>query len=168
VTATNGADVTIRTAHPDEYDAIGALTYLAYEEAGILGADPGYAHALRDARSRAAENELLVAIDDGRVVGSVTYCPHGSPHAEISRPDEAEFRMLVVDPSVSGRGVGRALVAACEERARASGCHRLVLSVIAHNDKAARLYEHLGFTSAPERDWHPVPGVHLLVWVKAL
>ena len=136
MSATNGSGVTIRTAQPDEYDAIGALTYLAYDQAAILGADPGYAHALRDARARAAESELLVAIDDGRVVGSVTYCPHGTPHAEISRPDEAEFRMLVVDPSVSGRGVGRALVAECEERARTTGCQRLLPR--ARNNKQCR------------------------------
>ena len=158
----------IRLAHADEYVAVGELSHLAYDTAGILGTDPGYIDDLRDAATRAAQSFLFVAVIGDRVVGTATYCPHGTSHAEISADDEAEFRMLGVHPDVSGRGIGRALVTACEAKARTEGCRRLVLSVIAHNVAAARLYEHLGFVRAPARDWSPVPGVDLLVWEKAL
>jgi hypothetical protein len=29
---------------------------------------------------------------------------------------------------------------------------------------AHRLYERLGFTRLPERDWSPLPGVHLMAY----
>jgi ribosomal protein S18 acetylase RimI-like enzyme len=160
--------IEVRTSLPEEFERIGALTLHAYESAGILGTDPGYRITLADAHSRATENELIVATLGGELVGTATFCPYGSPHAEISGPDEAEFRMLAVDPDHEGQGIGRALISYCEDRARSLGLHRLVLSVIVHNEKAARLYERLGFVRAEHRDWRPVPDVHLLVWEKAL
>jgi ribosomal protein S18 acetylase RimI-like enzyme len=33
---------------------------------------------------------------------------------------------------------------------------------------AQRLYERLGFTRLPERDWSPVPGIDLLVYTYEL
>ena len=33
---------------------------------------------------------------------------------------------------------------------------------------AHRLYERLGFTRTPERDWSPTPWVHLVTYVLAL
>lgn len=164
----DGVPVVIRLAQPHEYESVGDLSHRAYDVAGILGTDPNYIDDLRDAATRARESDLFVAVIGDRVVGTATYCPHGTSHAEISSTTEAEFRMLGVEPEFSGRGIGRALVAACEQHARAAGLERLVLSVISHNDVAARLYEHLGFTRAPARDWSPVPGVDLLVWEKAL
>ena len=163
-----GVPLVVRLARPQEYTAVGDLSHRAYDVAGILGTDPSYIDDLRDAATRALESDLFVAVIGDRVIGTATYCPHGTSHAEISSATEAEFRMLGVEPAFNGRGIGRALVAACEERARAAGLERLVLSVITHNDNAARLYEHLGFTRAVERDWSPVPGVDLLVWEKAL
>ena len=33
---------------------------------------------------------------------------------------------------------------------------------------AQRLYERLGFTRLPERDWSPVPGIDLIVYSREL
>jgi ribosomal protein S18 acetylase RimI-like enzyme len=156
--------VLIRAAHDDELDAIGRATLEAYEASGILGSDPGYRAQLLDAASRHAAGEVLVAVVDHAVVGSVTYCPAGTAFAELSDPGEAEFRMLAVDPAARGRGVAKALIAACVERAGAEGLARLVLSVIAHNHAAAALYASVGFTRVPARDWRPSPGTLLEVW----
>jgi ribosomal protein S18 acetylase RimI-like enzyme len=161
-------DLLVRDARADEVEAVGRLTLQAYEDADILGVDPRYREQLLDAAARADGSHLLVAVSGAALLGTVTFCPHGSSHAEIARADEAEFRMLAVDASASGQGVGRALVADCEQRARALGCTRMVLSVIDHNTKAAALYERLGYRRAPERDWEPVPGVLLRVWDKGL
>ena len=56
--------------------------------------------------------------------------------------------MLVVDPSVRGRGVGELLVTTCLERARAAGKRRMVLSTDPRMTAAHRLYGRLGFTPA--------------------
>jgi ribosomal protein S18 acetylase RimI-like enzyme len=49
-------------------------------------------------------------------------------------------------------------VRACVERARATeGCVRVVLSTQRTMRAAHRVYERLGFTRTPERDWKPLP-----------
>ena len=77
-------------------------------------------------------------------------------------------RVLVVDPAVQGRGVGELLVTTCLDRARAAGRRRMVLSTDPRMAAAQRLYQRLGFTRLPERDWSPVPGVDLLVYARDL
>ena len=72
--------------------------------------------------------------------------------------------MLVVDPAAQGRGIGELLVTTCLTRARAAGKRRMVLSTDRRMTTAQRLYERLGFTRLPERDWQPAPGINLLVY----
>jgi GNAT superfamily N-acetyltransferase len=52
---------------------------------------------------------------------------------------------LYVVPLYRGRGVGRLLLAAVEEKARALNCCKLTLEVQEHNPALA-LYHHFGFT----------------------
>jgi GNAT superfamily N-acetyltransferase len=54
---------------------------------------------------------------------------------------------LFVDERARGAGLGRALVAATLERARARGCRRVELDVNEANATAQRLYESFGFSS---------------------
>jgi ribosomal protein S18 acetylase RimI-like enzyme len=95
------------------------------------------------------------------VLGSVTYARHGSSLAEVSAPDEAEFRMLGVAPQARGRGIGQALVDACVALARRDGVRRLVLSTQEESAADHRVYERRGFVRRPDLDWTPVPGVDL-------
>lgn len=118
---------------------------------------------LADVAGRADAGELLVAVDAERVLGAVLFVDPGGRYAEVSGPGEGEFRMLAVDPAAQGRGVGRALVRACVERAVAAGCHAVVISVRDFARAAQRLYDATGFTRVPERDWSPAPEVSLLV-----
>ena len=157
------APVLVRSARPEEYAAAGALVADVYAAAGY--AHGGYLDVLRDAACRAAVAELLVATDAaGRVVGTVTYAAGGTPFADIAGPDEAEFRMLAVDPAARGRGVGAALVRWCVARAWAQGKRRLAMSTQPGMADAHRLYQRLGFRRAPERDWSPEPGLSLRVY----
>jgi ribosomal protein S18 acetylase RimI-like enzyme len=154
--------VRIRQARPEEYDTVGELIVRVYLDGGFIAPDSPYLPELRDVADRVTATEVLVAVDDaGAVLGSVTFCPPGSPYAEITDEGEAEFRMLVVDPAARGRGLGEALVRACIERARALGSPRLRLSTLPLMTAAHRLYERLGFVRTPERDWSP-PTVRLL------
>jgi ribosomal protein S18 acetylase RimI-like enzyme len=157
----------VRPARPHDLADAGAVTEAAYRAAGL--AVGGYVDALRDAGRRADEAELLVAVDaGGAVVGSVTFCPAGSPWRELARDDEAELRMLAVRPDAQRLGVGRALTAACVDRARELGFGALVLSTPSVAPAAHRLYEGIGFTRDQTRDWSPVPGVELLGYVLLL
>jgi ribosomal protein S18 acetylase RimI-like enzyme len=158
---------TVRLARDDELDAAGALVAEAYLTQPDMDATNPYLDHVRDVRGRASDVDVLVAVgDDGRLIGCVSYVrDHTSSHAEVERPGEAGFRMLGVAPVDRGRGVGRALVAACVERARAAGCSRLAISTSASWVDAQRLYERVGFRRARERDFDPVPGVSLWVYV---
>jgi ribosomal protein S18 acetylase RimI-like enzyme len=156
----------VRVAGAADHDAVAQLTVRVYRDDGY--ADDDYLDQLADVGHRAQHTELLAAVDDGRIVGSVSLAVEGGPYAEHSLPGEAVFRMLVVTPEARGRGVGAALVRACLERAAAAGCHRVVISTQPSMRAAHRLYERMGFTRLPERDWSPRPGVTLLVYARPL
>jgi ribosomal protein S18 acetylase RimI-like enzyme len=158
------SELTIREAREDELGAVGELTINAYRADGFHTTGP-YALQLADARPRAEEAELLVAVDDtGAVLGTVTVAPPGSPWVEVSAPDELEFRMLAVSPAARGRGVGEALTRRVIERAGELGLRAVTLSSTQDMSVAHRLYERLGFRRTPEADWAPVPGVDLITY----
>ena len=152
--------VTVRRAAPDELDAAGAVVAAAYAADGF--AHDEYLVEIADARTRARDAEVLVAVSDGELLGCVTFAVPPSPWAEISSPGEAEFRMLGVSPAARGRGVGDALVRACIDEARGLGARRLVLCTQPSMAVAHRLYGRLGFVRDPARDWTPVPGIDLV------
>jgi ribosomal protein S18 acetylase RimI-like enzyme len=153
----------IERATPADHAGIAALTVSVYVGGGLAGGD--YATELADVAGRADQAELLVVRDDGgRVVGSVALVLDGDFGEVTESDDEAAVRMLVVDPAVQGRGIGALLMTECLRRARAAGKRRMVLSTSTAMATAHRLYERLGFSRLPERDWSPVPGVDLLVY----
>ena len=159
--------VIVRVARDEELEAAGEAVGAAYRTAPGIDEEVEYLEDVRDARGRAADCQVLVAVDgSGSIVGSVSYVPGpDSPLAELARDGEAEFRMLGVLPSARGMGVGRALVEACIARAGAAGRSGLVLSTPPAWTDGQRLYERLGFHRAPERDHDPVEGVHLWAFV---
>ena len=158
----------LRLAEPGELATLGALCVAAYEPF-FGGAEDAYRAHVADTGRRAREAELWVATDAGRLLGCVTYCPPESPWRELSTtPDEGEFRMLAVHPEARGRGAGQALAARCEDRARSHGATGMVLSSLEEMTDAHRLYGRLGYMRAPDRDWDPMPGVHLIAYSKEL
>jgi ribosomal protein S18 acetylase RimI-like enzyme len=64
--------------------------------------------------------------------------------------DDCWLEDLYVDDSARGTGLGRALVNAALERARARGCRRMELDVNESNTDAIAFYERLGFTTEPK------------------
>jgi ribosomal protein S18 acetylase RimI-like enzyme len=160
--------VTVRLAREHELEAAGDLVVAAYRTHADMENSDGYLARVRDVRGRATEVDVLVAVgDDGRLIGCVSYVrDHTSTFAEVERPGESGFRMLGVAPEARGQGVGRALVEACLERARAAGRTGLAIVTAPSWTDAQRLYERVGFRRAPERDFEPVPGISL--WAYAL
>jgi predicted N-acetyltransferase YhbS len=149
----------IREIRAEEYEALGDVTVRAYA-AVRSKADDEYMVELRDVARRAALVPVFVAVDaDGRVLGGVAYVSGPDvPYAEGQRPDEAGFRMLAVDPSAGGRGVGRALAETCIARARAAGKNGVAIDSRPARVVAHRLYRALGFQRDTTRDWEIVPG----------
>ncbi|GAA4544684.1 GNAT family N-acetyltransferase [Amycolatopsis samaneae] len=158
-------DVEVRPPRRDEYAAVGDLTVEAYREDGYLEVEPEYEAVLRDVEGRAAHSELLVAVDcGGGLLGAVTIVRPGTEFAEIAHDGELEFRMLAVAPAARGKGIGGTLTRAVVDRARVLGCHGVVMSSQDGMKTAHRLYERIGFTRLPDRDWRPIPHVTLVAY----
>jgi ribosomal protein S18 acetylase RimI-like enzyme len=156
----------VRRATPADYVAVAELTLAAYLPALKFGADDPYRDTLADSAGRAASAELLVAEQDGNLVGTVTLCRPGTPYAEIAGPDELEVRMLAVAPAAQRSGIGATLMAHAHEAAAREGLDAVVLSVVDTNERAAAFYRSLGYRRDPARDWTPVP--HVLLQVSRL
>jgi predicted N-acetyltransferase YhbS len=158
----------VRTARPEEYAAVGSLTADGYRADGLLDAadhpvESSYEGKLLDAARRAREAGLWVAADeDGAILGTVTWCPRGSPWRQLAkRDDQAEFRMLAVAPAGRRQGVGRALVEACLNQARKDGMAEVVIWSHPLMTGAHTLYDRMHFERAHDLDGSPAPGVHL-------
>jgi ribosomal protein S18 acetylase RimI-like enzyme len=178
--------VTVRDARPDELAELGDLRVTAYEAGGFLADASHYGETLRTL-GHDGIGQILVAVGDGdsgagpmgagrtgagrtgdgrtgQLLGTVML--QLWPHAEhvVQAPDEAEIRALAVAPEARGRGVGRTLLRAVADRARACGVRRLLLSTQTTMLAAQHLYTEAGFRRLPERDWQPVPGFTLLAY----
>lgn len=148
----------VRLAEPHEFAAIGELTVAAYISDGLLGPDDAYVPVLRNAAARAEQAQLWVAEADGEILGTVTYCPPGSPYRELAGPDQGEFRTLAVAPAGRGRGAGSTLVTHCLALARAAGHDSVVISTLPEMLAAHSIYRRAGFIRDDSRDWSPLPG----------
>lgn len=142
------------------------LTAAVYLGEGF--SSPDYEPQLRDVAGRVADAEVLVCLLDGRLVGTSTLAIHRSLWAEQSVSGEAVIRMLAVDTTARGTGVGEALVRDCLRRAEQAGCTMVRLSSQEDMTAAHRLYERLGFTRTPSFDWSPVPGLRLRTYALPL
>lgn len=145
--------VEIRPVAVDELDKAGEVTLAAYATLDGLVLTGGYADDLRDVAARTTGAAVLVAVEDGEVLGCVTLVEDpSSAWSEGLVAGEVGIRMLGVAASARGRGIGAALVEECLDRARAGGFRRAVLHSTASMTAAHRIYERAGFRRAPHRD----------------
>ena len=144
-------EIIVRDAEPAEFEAIGEIAVAAYRTIDSdLG---GYEVRLRDVAGRSRHATVLVAVADGRVIGTATYVGDpASPMAESNEPGDAGLRMRAVSPDAMGRGAGTSLVREAIARARRDRRRRLVLLSRSSMLAAHAIYDRLGFTRAPELD----------------
>ena len=132
----NDANVTVRPATPDDAERLASLL-----------TDEGYPAGSSDLAARIERYEslgsrVLVADAGGDVVGFVTILV--LPRFEV---DDlfARVTSLVVDAGVRERGIGRLLMQAAEEQAKAAGAAWLEVTAGHHRPDARRLFESLGY-----------------------
>jgi GNAT superfamily N-acetyltransferase len=148
--------IEVREARPEEYSTVGDLLYRAFAEYRSPD-DHGFDEHLeliRDVAGRVDRTVVLVAVEDGAVLGSTTIELHG-----VVGDDDAELpagvafvRMVGVDPSARRRGVARLLMDEVLRRASEAGVRELRLRTSPAMKPAHRLYESMGFERSAEVD----------------
>ncbi|MBV9077382.1 MAG: GNAT family N-acetyltransferase [Methylobacteriaceae bacterium] len=121
----------IRAGERADLDAIEALETEAFK------ADRLDRRALRHALTSSTILALVAAAGESRLGYALVELRRGSGVARLTS--------LAVTARAAGQGIGRRLVEACAEGARARGADRLRLEVRADNARAIRLYEAIGF-----------------------
>ena len=126
VDATNGG-VVVRAMRPGDADAALALIN---------------AYAAEDRMLERTREFLMERVGDFFVADDVaTSSFQGCVALAVLTPDLAEIRSLAVRPDASGRGIGRALVAACVDGARRIGLRRVFALTL-----VPEFFERCGFT----------------------
>jgi ribosomal protein S18 acetylase RimI-like enzyme len=93
------------------------------------------------AAARDGDAALAIVAEDGRVAGLGYWMRYARP---THRP-HADIEKVAVDPDFQGRGVGRRLMAELIAAARAARIEVLTLDLRGDNERAAALYESVGF-----------------------
>ena len=139
--------ILVRAARPDEYAAAGDITAAAYHEFLEGTRWAAYLETIADIAARAERTEILVATDDDQIIGSATLELDGRTSLDDGplAPHQAHIRMLGVHPDARGRGAAKALMAACEARARETGRTVLTLNTTERMAAAKAMYEGLGY-----------------------
>jgi GNAT superfamily N-acetyltransferase len=157
----------IRPFEPADAAAVNRVALAAFAEYAAAYDDwPATAAVVGNMAGLASAGELLVAAAGGTVVGAVVYVGPGRAKADYFRAEWPVVRLLVVDPARRGRGVGRALMAACVRRAERDGAPLLALHTSPIMRVALPMYLRMGFVL--EREVPPVRGVPYAVYVKPL
>ena len=133
------SEITVRKARPeDEGRVFDLLRALMEDESGPLEhAGPTYQELVSGPMG-----EVLVAEEDGAVVGVITF----SYATAIRYAGEyAQVEELIVDDSQRGKGTGALLVRAAIEDSRKRGCKEIGLYA---RETTRAFYEKLGFVYA--------------------
>lgn len=143
----------IRRARPEDLEALKTIEDDAFEPARRVSTDS----LRRSLRSPSQRVDIVEA--DGQVVAfAVTW-----PRARTWRIYD-----LAVRPGHQGRGLGRALLDAVEEAARAAGAERIVLEADAKRPDLVQFYERRGYRAVRTLQGFYGPGLDAIRVAKML
>jgi len=143
----------LRPARPGEYG------WIVTRHATLYGAEQGWDALAFEAYVAGLLAKFGAARDPARQslwIAAIADAPVGSVAVVDAGGGTARLRLLILDPAVRGRGVGRALLAEAMHFARSRGYERMTLSTYASLTAARSLYAAHGFVlthAAPVREW---------------
>ena len=156
-------EYTVRNAVPSEFGAIGKLMVQAYSQLeGFPKPDeqPKYYAMLANIGefTNLPDTELLVAVSaENRIAGGVVYFSnmqyYGSGGIAIQEKNASGFRLLAVDTTVRGQGIGKLLTNACINKAREQKAQQLIIHSTKAMQTAWSMYERLGFMQSADLDF---------------
>lgn len=154
---------TIRNAKPNEFAEIGNLMVKVYSQLEGFPKEseqPKYYEMLANigALTEKPETELLIAISsDNKIAGGVVYFGdmkyYGSGGTATREKNAAGFRLLAVDNTIRGEGIGKLLTNECIRKTK----NKRINQVIIHTTKAMQtawgMYEKIGFKRSEDLDF---------------
>lgn len=154
---------TVRNAKTSEFEKIGMLMVHVYSQlAGFPKEDeqPQYYKMLANIGELTTKpkTELLVAVSvDGNIAGGVVYFSdmqyYGSGGIATQEKNASGFRLLAVDPSTRGQGVGKLLCIECINKAKRSKHNQIIIHTTKAMQVAWKMYERLGFKRSEDLDF---------------
>ncbi len=141
----------IRKAQEQDIDAILELNRqigeIHFEQAPQVFCPPSPEERAFLLAAIAAEGRLFcVAEQEGAVVGFLTArIDINETIPFLSKEPICRIGTVVVDEGHRSQGIGKALIAHCDEWGKVQGAHQIRLEVMAFNERAKALYEALGF-----------------------
>jgi len=150
----------IRAATKNELPIIKEQRVLAYEEYAKLLPESHWL-ALKSAITADVDlltgAELLIAVEEGRILGSVALFPAKTDAYQgfAKAQDYPEIRMLAIMPDARKKGVGTALIKDCIARSKGNDAKYIGLHTGEFMKGAMRLYEKIGFYRVSELDFIP-------------
>lgn len=131
----------IRAARVCDLDAIRTCAEAAYAPyVDRIGRRP--APMVADFDAHIGAGQVHVAVADGELLGYIVF---------LIRDGRMHLENVAVLPEAHGRGVGKALIACCEDAARAARVLRVVLYTNAKMVENLLLYPRLGYCEVDRR-----------------
>ena len=156
-------DYIVRNARPEEFEEIGKLMVQVYSQLkGFPKQDeqPSYYKMLAGIGefAKKPETELLVALSpDNQIKGGVVYFSdmqyYGSGGTATQEKNAAGFRLLAVDGSARGQGIGKLLTNECIRKAKAKQLSQVIIHSTKAMQTAWRMYESMGFKRSEDLDF---------------
>jgi GNAT superfamily N-acetyltransferase len=156
------AELRVRDAASKEAEAIGALIRTAYAQfEATYPADWARYYQMIGELERHFENaQIIVVEDNGALAGAVIFYPDGSLSGQGEWPEGwAGVLRLAVHPEYRGRGIAKALMDECINRARGAGISTLALHTTEWMGVSA-MYERMCFVRDESFDFIPRPGIY--------
>lgn len=154
---------TIRNAKPEEFEKTGQLLVRVYSQLeGFPTASemPNYYKMLANvgALTENPETELLVAASaSGEIAGAVVYIGdmkyYGSGGTATEEKNASGFRLLGVNPSTRGQGVGKVLIEECLRKAKEKKQKQVIIHTTKSMQTAWKIYEKMGFKRSTDLDF---------------
>ncbi|WP_375159754.1 GNAT family N-acetyltransferase [Bradyrhizobium sp. RDT46] len=157
----------LRDYQPADTEAITRVALAAFAEFEPHFSDwPLFAANVARMPELAKTGEIIVAEDSGHIVGAVAYMGPKATKPAFFEPAWPVIRMLVVDPAIRGKGVGRQLTEECLRRAERDQASVISLHTTSIMTVALPMYLRMEFVKV--QDAPDILGVPYGVYVKAL
>ena len=167
----------VRTARPEEFEAIGKLMIMVYSQLeGFpkISEQPEYYFMLANVGvfANTPGAEILVAASAiGKIAGAIVFFNdmkhYGSGGSATQEKNACGFRLLATDILTRKKGIGKMLINACIEKAKTGKAVQMIIHSTQAMEIARSMYEKMGFKRSEDLDFMqgslPVMGYRLLL-----